>query len=292
MTSFGQLKRGPTCLANIGFSVGHVGFDSGVGSVIGRSSALIFIAPSPCLGARLGGLGAHVESGFVVATVGKVMPSGGLVMSRCFAGRCNIPPRGVTILTNPYRTRRMTLRHLSCLAVTYPSASGTQVFTHELKDGFVGASVDSSMSNVRCDSMLGGMCTVTTNVYDKLGCNSGFRTILVSGTVRRVEHFLSAMRPLGEGMSRSICLKSLLMAKCSGFDHGHAFNAVVNGKCSIGDTRVRVRVVTRKCCNAGYVGRVGGRRRIGVPVLSTICGVLCRHVSPVVRVGLLASSFE
>lgn len=220
------------------------------------------------------------------------MPSSGIVMSRCFAGRCNIPPRGVTMLTNPYRTRRMTLRHLSCLAVTYPSGSGTHVFTHQLKDDFVGASIDSSMSNVRCDSMLGGMCTVTTNVYDKLGCNSGFRTMLVSGTVRRVGHFLGAMRPLGEGMSRSICLNSLLIANCSGFDHGQAFNAVVNGKCSMGDTRVRVRVVTRNCCNAGYVGRVGGRRRIGVPVLSTICGVLCRHVSPVVRVGLLASSFE
>lgn len=196
------------------------------------------------------------------------------------------------MLTNPYRTRRITLRHLSCLAVTYPSASGTYAVTHGLTDSFVGASIDGSITNVRCDSILGGMCTVTTNVYDNLGCNSGFRTILVSGTVRRVGEFLRAMRPLGEGMDSSICLNSLLIAKCSGFDHGHAFNAVVNGKCSMGDTRVRVRVVTRKCCNAGYVGRVGGRCRIGVPVMSTMCGVLCRHVSPAVRVGLLASSFQ
>lgn len=259
---------------------------------MGRSSALVFIAPSPCLGDRLGGLGAGVGSGFVIATVGNVIPSRGLVISSCFRRMCNIPRRGVTIVTNPYRTRRMTLRHLSCLAVKYGSVSGTGVFTQRLTKRCVGASMDPSITNVRCTSMLGGVCTVTTKVYDNLGCNSGFRTMLVSGTVRRVGHFLGAMRPMRHSVSSSTCLNSLLIASCSGFDQGHMFKAVVNGNCSMGDTRVRVRVVTRKCCKAGYVGRLGGRLRIGVPVMSTICGVLCRHVSPVVRVGLLASSFE
>ncbi len=252
------MNRGPTCLADMRFSIGQVCFSSSVGRIIRGTSALIFMAPSPCLGDRLGGLGAHLHSGFVIATVGNVIPSRGLVYSRFFRRICGIPSRGLTILNKPDRTRRITLNHLACLAVNYTSLRGTRSFTSLVANRCMGAGVDSSIVNVRCTSMLGGICTVTSNVYGKLGCNSGFRSILVTGTIRRVGHFLAIIRPVSHDVVSSICLNSLLIANCSHFDHGHIFKSVVNGNCDIGDTRVRVRVVTRNCCNAGYVGSVGG----------------------------------
>lgn len=291
MRRFLLLKRGPDCLSTIGFSASGVGFCASVGGMVGSSSALVFTAPSPFLGRRLVGIAASVRSGFVVSTVGKVIPSRGVLMTSCFTRCCGIPVSGVTIVNNPYRTRRVTLRQLSCVALTYPGVRGTETFSSMFGGRCLGGSYYGSIANVRCTSMLGGMCTVITNVYRNVGCKSGFLTIFVYGTVRRVHGFLGTMRNLRQSIASSMCLNSLLMATCSHFDQGHAFKAVVKGNCSIGVTRLRVRVVTRKCCKAGYVQRVGRGCGMGVPVLSALCDVLCRGGSPAATVQRLARAF-
>lgn len=239
------------------------------------TSITVLTIPSPCAEDAYG----HVTPFMggkrgVMGITGNIRRGALLALDRVVRRR--LPRTGISILSNPDRTRRIKGK----LPAAYIMDSRRERATRCLRKVFVDPIFEicaaPSVLKIRLNTTLGGIVTLTTKATSNLKCNSGAGTTLVAEKVTRVSHLNIGVKTHVRAFCNLSKVKSLVIAYTDIRDHGQGTKCLVKGKCAVRRTVTRIGVVIRNICSTGTTGRLTRGCSIRVPVVARVGGILFR----------------
>lgn len=235
----------PKHLSSIKFNTNQLNVTSNINELVEASDIIIFVVPSIYIKNCLDKLTVSLENKTCFSAVKGIIPEALLTVVEYLNQNLHVPLENIGNIMGPCHAEEVALQRLSYLTVSAIDIEKAKQLQTMLNCDYIKTTASTDVLGTEYASVLKNIYAIACGIAHGLGYGDNFQAVLISNSIREIEHFLTKVLPIeNRQINNSVYLGDLLVTGYSYFSRNRMLGNMIGKGYTVRSAIVEMRMVT------------------------------------------------
>tara|TARA_B100000780_G_C21113951_1_gene450445 strand:+ start:1326 stop:2321 length:996 start_codon:yes stop_codon:yes gene_type:complete len=220
-------KHNPNYLSSAELHPDQLDLSNDINRIVKEYDVLVFAVPSAFLTLELEKLEESLKNKIVFSAIKGIVPESGLIVGEHFFEKYSIPYENIGVITGPCHAEEVAMERLSYLTIASKDQEKATLVGDCLKSRYIRIKISDDIIGTEYAAMLKNIFAVAAGISHGLGYGDNFQSVLMSNSIREMEHFIRKVHKMERNINNSAYLGDLLVTGYSTFSRNRMFGNMI-----------------------------------------------------------------
>lgn len=289
---FKRTGKNPTYLNSATFDINRIHFTDDINVVVRDSDILIVAIPSPYLEPSLRKIKRTMRSKIVISAVKGMMPEQNQIVTDYLHTRYNVPNDNLLVIAGPCHAEEIALQRLSYLTIGCTSLKRAEQIAPLLQTSYVRTCTSEDIIGLEYTSVMKNIYSIAGGICQSLRYGDNFQAVLISNSLKEIEHFTAALSPVERHIDASGYLGDLLVTAYSKFSRNRQFGQMIGMGYSVKAAQLEMEMVAEGYYGTYCIHKANEKLHVDIPIVEAMYSILYEHKSPTAIIQQLTKHLQ
>ncbi len=290
---FMKIGHNPAYLTDVQFDVQRIEFSSDINYVAQQADTIMLVMPSPYFKSHLEKLDVDISGKYIVSAVKGIVPGENMLVTDYMRDNFHVADDHLMVVSGPCHAEEVALDRPTYLTIGCKDIEAAKRFGRCIcgsKNCHFIPTTD--VDGVEYAGVLKNVFAIAAGIVHGMKKGDNFLAMLVSNSIREMEHFLDAVNPRPRQICDSVYLGDLLVTAYSRFSRNHNFGSMIGKGYSVKAAMMEMEQTAEGYYGAKCIHEINRKYEVSMPIADTVYDILYRRMRPEYAISRLADQLD